>query len=762
MPITVNEGHTSPGRWAPAVAVLIVAALILILTSSGLNAKAVTRTAAAGPVSIVVNDNKAGTPVNRNLFGANYSVFYRDQTNDPSSQTLWPTAATAAQSMGLRLLRMSPAVNLQYCGGGDCTYHWWKATAGTGHSDDMLMSYQMSPDQWMKNVQTMAGPSAAALINVNVEAGTVSEAQDWVAYMNGSPSSGQLLQDGTTVGHWAQMRVANGRTAPWGVHFWEIGNEEFNPHVCLTGKNAAGCVNNPPLTCILSGGLALYGCIVANYGAAMKAVDPSIGIVVGYGGQGNFSAVGKAAASVTDAIDAHQYGVLVDPYGTTFDTDGQSATYTVTDTTNSVVNMVTFGLWMNATGPAHVDVYMDNALLPTTSFSVAASNTAVAYSLGRNETSAGTHTHTMRVVACDNKSVVYVCLSQGHHPAVYLHHITATLGNVTAATLNGAVGCMAGTDNLQYLNGQSTPTILEDTRVPTTTGQTGGIAAPGAPWRLSADSDFPIAYTAGEAAFFASDSGAFDTHLGAWRIALANSGYGSTPLIIGEYAGFGGCTAAPADQAVDQSSAIWSALTTASILQDRSASQPIIGAGVYEFHGGGGVGTCTNFSMLTTVLTNLNPCQGSNTAYLQPVGLAMAQFASLAGTLYPTTVTGAPTLNSYPTLNYFSVTAPSLSTVASVGTGTATVVIVNACPPGTAATPSQCGTAALPVNLTFGSGRQVTGASATTVAATPYADNTDAAPTAVSSQAVPGVTTSGGTASLTVPPFSVTTVTVTF
>lgn len=59
----------------------------------------------------------------------------------------------------------------------------------------------------------------------------VKRAMAWVAYMNGDPADTTLIGvddhafDWQTVGYWAQHRVNNGHPAPYGVKYWEIGNE---------------------------------------------------------------------------------------------------------------------------------------------------------------------------------------------------------------------------------------------------------------------------------------------------------------------------------------------------------------------------------------------------------------------------------------------------------------------------------------------------------------------------------------------------------
>src|SRR5439155_25639273 len=123
------------------------------------------------------------------------------------------------------------------------------------------------------------------------------------------------------------------------------------------------------------------------------------------------------------------------------------------------------------------------------------------------------------------------------------------------------------------------------------------------------------------------------------------------------------------------------------------------------------------------------PCQGSNSAYYGPTGLALGQFTGLAGVKVGTVVTDGPVLQAYRAGVQPGFSLPGLNTVASKNGSTITVVLTNACPTSTSAT--QCASGSVPVRLTFGSGAVPTAVAATTVASTPYANNTDSSPTRV-------------------------------
>jgi alpha-L-arabinofuranosidase len=129
----------------------------------------------------------------------------------------------------------------------------------------------------MKFVHSL-GAQAIIVVNYNTgldKAGRLSDqaslsqkvkrAAAWVAFVNGSPEDTRSLgrddegNDWHTVGYWAQRRVTLGHPAPYGVKYWEVGNEEYD-------KNNTGGFA-PART---------YAHDFVTFARAMKAVDPDI------------------------------------------------------------------------------------------------------------------------------------------------------------------------------------------------------------------------------------------------------------------------------------------------------------------------------------------------------------------------------------------------------------------------------------------------------------------------------------------------------
>lgn len=165
-------------------------------------------------------------------------------------------------------------------------YHWaW----GVGPRDERVtwtnLSWKNEPepsdfgtDEFVAFARaTGAEPS----ITVNVEGGgaTVQEAAAWVEYCNGPATT-----------KYGAMRAANGHPAPFGVKFWEVGNEIWGDWV-RGHSDAETYVRN-------------YN----RYAKAMRAVDPSIKLIaVGDNDMKWNRTVLRAAGDNIDYLAIHHY-----------------------------------------------------------------------------------------------------------------------------------------------------------------------------------------------------------------------------------------------------------------------------------------------------------------------------------------------------------------------------------------------------------------------------------------------------------------------
>jgi len=265
--------------------------------------------------AVVVDFSEALATVPPLGFGMHTSVY--DNALHESVET--PGALIQA---GITLLR--------YPGGGYAdNYHWSVHRLSPFHSGGDLSSGYLADRSDFPNYMAMVeNYGGDVMITVNYGSnlssaperdpedplfeaegagpGEPKEAAAWVAYANGDPDDDTVIGiDGTghdwkTVGHWASLRASApvggadpppddflraDHPEPYGVVYWEIGNEVFGNG--YHGQNYeedlhvpygeppdifSGRTRHPDL----SG--STYGAGVALYAEAMKAVDPSIKI----------------------------------------------------------------------------------------------------------------------------------------------------------------------------------------------------------------------------------------------------------------------------------------------------------------------------------------------------------------------------------------------------------------------------------------------------------------------------------------------------
>lgn len=153
---------------------------------------------------------------------------------------------------------MGPTV-LRYPDGLGANNFYWKDGIGpinkrNPNYDGTGIPQTFGTDEFLQYAEEL-GAEAILVVNVSVSGkrpGSVQDAADWVEYCN-APADGSNPNGGTD---WAALRAANGHKEPYGVKFWELGNEETFP------------------------GWSDYARRVREYSAAMKAVDPTIQVGV--------------------------------------------------------------------------------------------------------------------------------------------------------------------------------------------------------------------------------------------------------------------------------------------------------------------------------------------------------------------------------------------------------------------------------------------------------------------------------------------------
>ena len=123
------------------------------------------------------------------------------------------------------------------------------------------------------------GAEPSITVNVEGRGATAEEAAAWVEYCNGPATS-----------RYGAMRAANGHPEPYGVKYWELGNEIWGDWV--RGHSDA----------------ETYARNALRYAQAMRAVDPGIELIAT--GDNDMSwnrAVLRAAGSVIDHLAIHHY-----------------------------------------------------------------------------------------------------------------------------------------------------------------------------------------------------------------------------------------------------------------------------------------------------------------------------------------------------------------------------------------------------------------------------------------------------------------------
>jgi alpha-N-arabinofuranosidase len=165
-------------------------------------------------------------------------------------------------------------------------YHWqW----GIGPRDErpswinLSWNNEVEPSDFGTDefVRFARAVGAEPTITVNVEGSgaTVEEAAAWVEYCNGPASS-----------KFGALRAQNGHPEPYGVKYWEIGNEIWGDWV--RGHSDA----------------ATYARNLARYVAAMRAVDPSIQVIaVGDNDMAWNRTVLKGASERLEYLAVHHY-----------------------------------------------------------------------------------------------------------------------------------------------------------------------------------------------------------------------------------------------------------------------------------------------------------------------------------------------------------------------------------------------------------------------------------------------------------------------
>ncbi|MCL5674411.1 MAG: hypothetical protein M1501_01535 [Candidatus Omnitrophica bacterium] len=212
--------------------------------------------------SITVNMEKIIGILSPNIFGYGIEHVYRcvyDGVYDDNSK--FSNKEGIRRDVIKYASELKPAV-LRWPGGNFSSWYHWKDGIGHKRNRPKKLSYcneilqeesnLFGTDEYISFCRKLG---AEPYITINAGNGSPEEAGDWVEYCNG-----------TTDTFYANLRRKNGRTKPYNVQFWEIGNEIYGDWQLGTKT------------------VEEYGKFCLEAIKAMKRIDPTIKIIaVGMG-----------------------------------------------------------------------------------------------------------------------------------------------------------------------------------------------------------------------------------------------------------------------------------------------------------------------------------------------------------------------------------------------------------------------------------------------------------------------------------------------
>lgn len=227
--------------------------------------------------NITIDVNADLGPVNRFVLGNNMLGFTWAWDPDHSTfvardhyingQGVWDISTYSSEP---ELVDFAKDIGMSYVRfPGGCGVHWydWKKSVGPIESrPENCIDYDIYNEctseqityglpEFLQNAEDIG---AIPVITVSDYSGTFQDAADLVEYLN-APVGPDNPNGGID---WAQVRADDGHSEPWGVVWFEYGNETYHgDHIWPGGKKFTA---------------DQYAANYLNYQAAMKAVDPNI------------------------------------------------------------------------------------------------------------------------------------------------------------------------------------------------------------------------------------------------------------------------------------------------------------------------------------------------------------------------------------------------------------------------------------------------------------------------------------------------------
>ncbi|MDQ3783915.1 MAG: hypothetical protein M3360_03430 [Actinomycetota bacterium] len=173
---------------------------------------------------IVVNADRPLGPISELIYGANHRYPY-------NGFNMWDSRKGEPYPLFVRRFDYAGLSAVRYPGGRTANnFHWRRAIGPVeerlGHVDSAFgrqtihsepLSSEFGPDEFGRFLEATG---AEGNVVVNFPTGTALEAANWVEYMNAP--AGTNPNGGVA---WAQERADYGHPEPYGVKYWEVGNE---------------------------------------------------------------------------------------------------------------------------------------------------------------------------------------------------------------------------------------------------------------------------------------------------------------------------------------------------------------------------------------------------------------------------------------------------------------------------------------------------------------------------------------------------------
>ncbi len=181
---------------------------------------------ALAEVTVIVDADKEIGPVNKGVFGNNLIAYdpltYEDWTDVPyygymdHGAGIWDPSRRSPVPEVIGLSREAGISSLRFPGGCGVHHYDWKKAVGKEREH-----FLFGVDEFLAVCEATG---VEPVMTVSYFTGDEQDAADLVAYLNLKPTAAISARSSA----WAQARIDNGHAAPYGVRYFEIGNEVWH------------------------------------------------------------------------------------------------------------------------------------------------------------------------------------------------------------------------------------------------------------------------------------------------------------------------------------------------------------------------------------------------------------------------------------------------------------------------------------------------------------------------------------------------------